>query len=439
MPVAAQVPAFTLPDSGCPMAHCDARMSDAVGASSPASARRIALDRSAPGAKGGLGCVSNGSLAACTGGSSQATRSNLVVYDADGNRVWDDGGILGSTAWLSAAMISTSGQVIAADQNWLLRADPVAGTVLWQSPKPDLGTPISPVLIGSAGDMVLLATKASVLGGTAELSVWDVASGTLLSHQPIVDPLTGVAYATLNTPAVRGNRAYVLAAADGDADDGRLYAIDVCESAACGGRGTFSVVWHFGFDGPSSASPVLIGDRVFFDGLKGRKVGTYHAVDDLGNSAAAAWQQSFSGRFGASASQDPRGGIWVAPFESGLFLRLDEGTGTTVQTVDVSTVAGLEPGYSPVTAVSVSSSDAGAVVLTAGVQTPGQSDVLPAYLLALDVSTAETGTALWRFQMAATAKTNAATGQMPVVVNANGSRRVVVKGTRSGTFFIVER
>ena len=112
-PVIAQEPAFVLPASGCPMAHCDARMSDAVQATSPTVARRISIDRSSPGSKGGLGCVSNGSLVACTSGSTRSTLSNLIVYNADGVRLWEDGGILGSTAWLSAPMISTDGHVIA--------------------------------------------------------------------------------------------------------------------------------------------------------------------------------------------------------------------------------------------------------------------------------------------------------------------------------------
>jgi hypothetical protein len=428
---------FVLPGSGCPMAHCDARMSDTAGTSSPMVARRIAIDRSSAGAKGGLGCVSNLRLVACTSGASDASQPNLTVYDADGRRIWDDGGILGSTAWLSAPLISEAGHVIAADQDRLLRADPLGGVIQWQVAKPDQGTPISPVLIGADGGMVLLATKAPAQGGRAELSVWDTATGALLSHQPILDPLTGVGYATLNTPAVRGNRAYVLASAEDSGDDGRLYAIDVCESADCGGRGTVRIAWHFGFDGPSSASPVLIGNRLFFDGLRGSR-GTFHAVDDLGASAAAVWEQRFAARFGASAAQDPRGGLWVAPWQSGSLLRLDEGTGAVVQTVDLSAANGLPPGYSVVTATTVSTSAAGAVVLTAGIQVPGRSSTLPTYLSAVDVSSSETGAALWIFQVAPNARINAATGQSPIVINDAGARRVVVKGTRSSTFFIGE-
>ena len=419
------------------MAHCDSRMSDNVGMVAPAVAVRVAIDRDSPGARGGLGCVSNGTLVACTGAGDQAARPGLVVYDADGRRVWDDGGLLGPTSWLSAAMISSLGQVIAADQQWLVRVDPLTSTTMWVAAKPDLGTPISPVPVGLQQDMVLLATKTSTAGGTAELSVWDMHTGAMLSHKVLVHPVTGASYETLNTPSVRGARAYVLASAIGNSNDGQLFAVDVCESAACGGRGSFQVAWHVGFDGPSSASPLRSGDRIFFDGLQGWRGGLYLAVDDLGDAGAIAWQRSFSGRFGASSAHDPRGGLWVAPWQKGRLLRLNEATGATEQLVDVSAVLGEAPGYSQVTAVSVSSTAAGSVVLTFGAQSATDA-FAPPYVAAIDVGAAPGGVLHWKNQVSPRPKFNAATGQMPIVINASGARRVVFKGTRSSTYFVGE-
>lgn len=429
--------AFELPASGCPMAHCDARMSDWVSLEAPLAGQRVAFDRSSAGAKGGLGCVSNGTLAACTGGADPATKSNLTVYDADGRRLWEDGGLLGSTAWLSAALISTDGHVIAADQDWLLRADPLTDRIVWRTAKPDAGTPISPVLAGQDSGMVLVATKAPASGGTPELSVWDAETGALLHHAPIVDPVTGAVYATLNTPAVQGNRAYVLTSNIADGDDGRLIAIDLCESEACGGRGRWNVAWHFSFDGPSSASPVLIGQRLFFDGLRGPRTGLFMAIDDLGAAPAAAWSRSYSGRFGASAAQDPRGGLWIYPWQSGKLLRVGQVTGAVQQEIDLTTLLGLPPGFSPVTAVSVSAAPAGAVALTFGIKTTATTGDLSTYVVAVDVSE-PAGRELWRHRVAANASINAPTGQFPIVVNDQGARRVVFRGTRSGTFFVGE-
>jgi hypothetical protein len=433
------VPAeFSLPGSGCPMAHCDSRMSDAVNATTPGVAAVVHVDRSSAGAVAGLGCVSNGKLAACTGGSDPALHPNLVVYNADGKPIWDDGGILGSTAWSSAAMISADGQVIAVDQQTVLRADPVAKKVIWRSSKPDTGKPISPVVIGATSSMLLLATMSAGDGTPGEVSVWDLDTGALLSHQAIVDPSSGRAYVSLNTPAVSGSRAYLLTSADADKTDGRLYAVDICESQTCGGRGTLIPVWHYNFAGPSGSSPLLIGSRLFFDGDQRPGMGNFFALDDLGDTPLRAWSAKFTNYFSASAAQDPRGGLWVYPWQTGNILRLNEATGAIDQTVEISPVLGLDSGYSPVTAVTVSHSDAGAVVLTLGVRTPSGSTGTGPHVAAIDVSSAPAGSMLWKFKVSPNQKRNSVTGQFPIVVNAAGSRRVVVRGTKSGTYFIGE-
>ena len=431
---AAQSGAFALPEAGCPMAHCDARMSDLVNAQGPAQGVAVRIEKSGTGANNGLGCVSNLTLVACTGSGDPAVESNLVVYDADGHRIWQDPGHLGATAWVSAPMIDVDGQVIAADKDWILRADPRAGIVLWRTAKPDAGVPTSPVPVGSGGGMVLLATLNGG-GGTPEVSVWDAASGALLAHRAIIDAASGRIYATINTPAVRGNRAYVLTSAVGNPKDGRLYAIDVCEGEACGGRGALRIAWHHAFNGPSAASPLLIGSRLFFDGRRSLGASTFLAVDDLGATAQAAWTQRFSGRFAFSAAQDPRGGLWVAPWESGTFLRLSEGNGAVIQSLAVGALLGLSPAYTPSTATSVSRSAAGAVVLTFGAQANNAS-ASPAWLAALDVSSTPEGRLLWKYRVSSNALRNAPTGQTPVVVAPSGARRVVFRGTTASTFFV---
>lgn len=427
-----------LPAAGCPMAHCDSRMSDLVAQVSPSVAQTVRIDRNGAGAIGGLGCVSNTRFVACTGGADPARKSNLVAYDADGNRVWEDGGLLGATAWFGAAIIDADDQVIAADQSLLLRVDLRAGKIVWKSAKPDTGTPISPVPVGSDASMILLATKSDNGLGTPELSVWDAGTGALLWHEPIADPVTGAIYQTANTPAVRGNRAYVLAAGVGNSSDGRLYAIEICESDSCGGRGRPRIAWFYPFQGPSGASPLLIGQRIFFDGQRGKTTGLFYGVDDLGMAPSQAWMRKYAGRFGFSAAQDPRGGLWISPWQSGTLLRVHESNGSTMQTISVGSVLALDPSYSAVTAVSVSESPSGAVVLTTGVQTKSPSIGIGPHVAAMDVSTQPGGREVWKYKVSANTATNAATGQYPIVTNASGARRVVFRGTKSSTFFIGE-
>jgi hypothetical protein len=149
------------------------------------------------------------------------------------------------------------------------------------------------------------------------------------------------------------------------------------------------------------------------------------------------WTARFSGRFGASAAQDPRGGLWVAPWQSGLLLRLDQATGAVLQTVDIALAGGLTPGYFMNTALSVSGG-VGSVVLTFGAQTTATSGDISTQVLAIEVATAAAGQTVWRFRVAANPATNAATGQFPVVIGSGGARRVVFSGTRSGTYFVGE-
>ena len=71
--------------SGCPMAHCDARMSDTTNTAGPARGDLLAIDSTTAGAKVGLGCSSNTIIVACsTGGEPPA--STLVVLDVPGTR-----------------------------------------------------------------------------------------------------------------------------------------------------------------------------------------------------------------------------------------------------------------------------------------------------------------------------------------------------------------
>lgn len=434
----AQQAAFELPDAGCPMAHCDSNLSDQTRAIAPSTANLIATD-STPVGGGGLGCVSNLRIVACSFRGDPQRQSNLVVYDADGRRIWEDGGILGWQAWMSAPIIGKDGSVIAADQYWVFRAQPATNTVLWRMAKPDPGTPISPVLVGEDRSMVMLATKDNLPGGAPAITVWDVETGTLLSHSPMRDPASGKLYITRNTPAVSGNRAYVLMSQLDDETDGRLYAIDVCDRPDCGGRGALSVRWTFGFKGPSGASPLLIGSTLYFDGRPTSRTGSLMAVEDRGGSGRRLWLRRFHSTFGVSPAHDPRGGLWVhyvAP--DGLSLmRLNEADGSLLQEISASAVLGVDPGYVAHSVMMLARTSSDGVVMLFGAQ-PGGTSALPTYVAAVDVGATASGVLLWRRVVGANKDENAASGQFPIVASPSGSRRIVFEGSKRSTFFVGE-
>lgn len=432
---------FSLAPAGCSMAHCDQRLSDQTGVIGPKSAHLVHVDVYTGGSLG-LGCASNTYIAACTYQQTKENLPRLIVFNAHGQRIWEDNDLLGPTAFMSAAIVGADNTIIAADQNYLLRVDPMSNLVLWKKHKNDNGIPISPVLVGSRLNMVLLATKSASLefplkSRAAEISVWDVNTGTLLSSKPLTDPSTGKLYVTRNTPAVKGNRVYIVTEADRDPTDGRFYALDICESKICGGRGKVSVAWHFDFSGTSGASPLLIGSRIFFDSRVGSNIGTFMAIEDTGVGPLLVWSREFSGYFYASAVQDPRGGLWVATAPAMLLIRLNQNNGNTDQTVEVGEVLGLGPNYAIGSVITASSSESGNVLLTFGAFVPSQ-DFMPTYLATVDVSNSASGSLQLIYQVADSFTTNAATGQFPVLIDPSGAKRLIFIGKSSSTFFVGE-
>jgi outer membrane protein assembly factor BamB len=417
---------------GCAMAHCDAALSDLARTDIPATAVLLAHDPTTPGVRGGLGCSSDRQTVVCSFGGERPA-INLVAYDGNGRRLWDDGGLLGPSAWLSAPLIGRDGSVVVADQDHVARLDLATGRVLWQAAKPDAGAPLSPVPLGTDSALILLATGRFGEAGPAEVSVWDRADGGLLSHGALTDPVSGRRYLTRNTPATRGTRAE----AEDDPADGRLFALELCESAACGGRGQLALRWQMPFTGPSGASPLLIGDRIFHDGRDGARGSLFFAVDDLGTAPRLAWQRSFSGTFRASAARDPRGGVWIQPFDGPVLTRLGERTGQVVQTVELGKLDSSFGGYTRASVITVGTRDGNGVFLLMSARPAGGAPGA-VRVLALDVGGSVPGRLLWSLPLAPTVDDNLLPAQFPVVLGPQGQRRLVVPGSRAGTFLIGE-
>src|SRR5262245_17504071 len=96
-PAAAGAQPFVLGTQGCPMAHCDVHMSDLARAPVPAGDVGVVWrSDTAKGSRSGIGCSSNGTIAACT---FNDDADNVVVYEYDGTRRWSSGALLNGTAW----------------------------------------------------------------------------------------------------------------------------------------------------------------------------------------------------------------------------------------------------------------------------------------------------------------------------------------------------
>ena len=412
-----QPPAFVLPAQGCPMAHCDPRMSDAVNATPPMNPTVLYHDPVPMGSGYGLGCSSNLQVVACT--YRNRTSANLVVYGSDGHMIFTSGGLLNSTAWTSAPIVDASGGVIAADNTYLIRYAP-DGRILWQAALPG-GLPISPVL--TANGFILVATD----GGP--ISAYSLRTGTLLGTLTVTDA-AGRAYLTKNTPAINGNRAYISMAARSNSSYGQLVAIDVDPSNAAA---PLSLKWAFPFGGPSGASPLFIGNMIYFDGAHLTPNGTagpyMFGLQDLGNTCSLIWKEVMSSPVKANAAQDPRGGLWVFASGSSVLLRLSETSGAVLQSVDVNALVNRPFIEKPSSALSIVRGPNRETMMLLGVS-PASGSGNPSFAVALNL---DSSTLVWAVQLA---DGDMATSQFPLVVNSQGAPLVVFPGTDSGAYFV---
>ncbi len=440
---------------GCPMAHCDRRMSDTVGLPPPALGATVIwrdLLEIAPGrflgSGKGLGCASNGTVAACSFGEippdfpanpcASDVRDVIASYRYAGNnglpeRIWSSGTALNCTALASAPLVLANGAVIAADNQRLIRFSPT-GAIVWETPTPG-GLPTSPITAPSG--LIILATN----GGP--ISVFDPATGALLSSLDLT--ADGARFVTVNTPAARQSRVYVITHHRLNQARGRLYALELEESRQ-GGRpaATLSVAWFLEVGGPAGASPLLVGpDLIFADGDRLTPTADYGphvlALRDRGTFGELIWVKDMPGEVEASYALDPRGGFWAFsigyPPNNKMLSRFrlsdtnGDGVGEIVQQLDVDALVGEQGVHLPTSALSVLGTPFDPVLVFGATAFLTGGALMSTYVVALDLSTQ---TLRWKVQLSAN---TVAAGQFPVMIGPQGPRIIFTNKTE-GTWVI---
>lgn len=421
----APVPATFQPaPAGCAMAHCDGRMSDLVRLAPPRSANvAVRFHDAAPAGSGlGLGCSSNGRVAVCS--YNNTTSDNVVAYRSDGSRLWTSENLLNSTAFASAPMVNSGGGVIAADDTSLIRFS-ATGAVIWRSATPG-GIPISPVVTTSG--IVVLATR----GGP--VSAFDSTTGDLLGSLHVrQSPGDPEYFDTLNTPCVAGNRVYISMMRRNDPDNTAwLAAVDV---DPLNRTEPLSVAWHFTFGGPSGASPLCIGDTVYFDGDRAHpgeeKNPHVFAVRDEGNAGTLVWVRPLVNSVPASFAQDPRGGFWAISTGYALAERRSLQTGAVVETLNIAALVGDSSINVPYSALTIAGSWSHPVMIAGTTDRQGRT----AYVIAVDLASRQL---LWKVNLAPSFGNDSAPSQFPIVLDDSGKAVVVFAGRSSGAYFLAE-
>ncbi|MCA9939689.1 MAG: hypothetical protein KC418_13675 [Anaerolineales bacterium] len=429
-------PPFVLPAQGCPMAHCDAQMTDWENALPPGPEARIIWRDAREGPPGeplgssrGLGCAGNGEIVACTFGlpleddadisCDPQIQDTLVVYAYTNAQktpdiLWTSGDLLNCTANTSAPLVGVSGGVIAADDTRIIRFAP-NGIPLWQTATPG-GKPISPVLLDSG--LILLAT----VGGP--VSVYNSETGEMGAQLSLGEGASF--YETINTPAVNGNRVYISTQLNEDPTYGRLYALDVTP----GPPANIQVAWHFNFGGPSGASPLLIGDTLYFDGNRSEPGGAFapqiYAVQDTGSIGQLLWVKPMPGEIQASFARDPRGGFWAFSVGTPLkdnrwltrmrFTDLDgDGVGDVWERIDLDALVNLPGVHVPSSAMSIAGTADTPIMIVSATAFAEDGSIDSTYVVAVDLAARAR---FWRVWL----PSDLTAGQFAVTLGALGPR-----------------
>lgn len=447
------LPPFLLAAQGCPMAHCDAQMTDWENALPPALGAQMIWHDAREGPPGeplgsdrGLGCAGNGEIVACSFGRipddypdtpcDPQLQDTLIVYGysdthKDPYTLWGSDNHLNCTAYTSAPLVGSGGSVIAADDGKIIRFAP-DGTLLWQTSTPG-GQPISPVILDSG--VVVLAT----LGGP--ISAYDSSTGALLGQLELTKG-TGF-YETINTPAVSGNRIYISTQFNEDPTYGRLYALDIVPSLAAIAAVSLQVAWFVDFGGPSGASPLLVSDIIYFDGNRSVPGGDFapqvYAVQDMGSAGELLWTRPVENEIKASFARDPRGGFWSftvgTPFKDNRWLtRLrftdqdGDGLGDVLERIDLDALLNLPGVHVPSSVMSIAGTTDAPVMIVGATVFTEEGSVDSTYVVAVDLNTR---TRLWRVWL----PSDLTVGQFSVVPGTYGPR-VFFTNKTDGTWVI---
>jgi hypothetical protein len=249
---------------------------------------------------------------------------------------------------------------------------------------------------------------------------------------------------------------------------GRLYAIDVTSPSTAGGTPTLAVAWHYDFEGPSGASPMVlptqsgapVGDQVYFDGSGPTCASpcgqpehpTLFAVQDQGaGGATTMFSVDFTTQFGAAengycplagggtvylgiqaapalegpeaSGSDRNNSVWAFAACGPTLYRFDaqggaQWAGSGASTINIPTVTGLN-GYLPSSTMNtLTDATTGHTAMFVGAQQAPAS--INSYVLALDL---ETGGQVWSVRGPTTVLNNADTpfnGQFPIAKTSAG-------------------
>ena len=203
------------------------------------------------------------------------------------------------------------------------------------------------------------ASASAVLSAAAPVTVYNGATGALVGSVFLYQTGdNGPFYSTSNTACVNNgsypNRLYLLSALASDHSQGALWALDIDPTNLAN---PIRPAWNVTFRGPSGASPLCVGNQVYFDGAgvtPGDDVGTtVFGVQDNGSSGSFLFHVSLgpnAENITCNFALDPRpeGGFWYQIKYDPSISHRAFNTGGLIETIDVGNLL-LAKGAPPAT------------------------------------------------------------------------------------------
>jgi hypothetical protein len=301
------------------------------------------------------------------------------------------------------------------------------------------------IVLGDGSD----ASVSAVLASPAPVTVFNGATGAVVGSTYLYQTgNSGPYYSTGNTPCVNNgsypNRLYVISGLLNDQTQGALWALDIDPTNL---TSPITPAWSLVMHGPSGASPLCVGNNVYFDGagiLPGDNVGTtIMGVEDNGTSGAFLFQVPLgpgTQHVTCNFALDPRpeGGFWhQLQYDPNIYHRSFT-TGQLIETVNVSNLliaAGAPPStYWQAGAFATYGTASRPYLLLPEGSFPAKS-ANPGYLAMLDVSAQQL---VWALPLAGndTAGFDSPGGGAVLVLDSNQNPVLVMSGKQSAAYFI---
>ena len=191
------------------------------------------------------------------------------------------------------------------------------------------------------------ASASGVLNAAAPLSVYNGYTGAIVGSTFLYQSgNSGPYYGTANTACVNNgsypNRIYLLAMLTNDHSQAALWAVDIDPTNLASPA---TPAWYLTFHGPSGASPLCVGNQIYFDG-EGPAPGsanqtTLFGVQDNGSSGAFMFQLPLppsSKNITCNFALDPRpvGGFWHQVKDDPNLYHRAFNTGALIEKINVS-------------------------------------------------------------------------------------------------------